>query len=134
MKKIFKVLSSVILLISVSNVFAKDVTCPSTEKIRSLGSEFVSAYNTSGFEWVLVSDSFAWKNQNWQTLFTVSLPGIYDPVNALVDGKSIFDKSPITTQPSAQVTDEKTECGYTPTGALYKVTVVTPANFGLKRK
>ena len=133
LKKLMTILSGAMLLVSFNNVVAANATCPTPDKIRALGSKFSYAYNVVDYNWILVSDTFSWKDAGWQTIFELSLPGVVDPAMAISMGQEYFNKSPLSTQPLSQTYGDKTECNYSPAKANYKVQAVTPVAYGIMK-
>lgn len=133
-KKFIKALSGLVLLASFSTGFAMNVTCPSAKTIRDIGNKISYAYNTQDDLWVLVTDSFEQEGVSWQTIYTTALPmSSNDPVYAVEMGQALFDRSPLLEQPASVSSNGRTECTYTTADVNYKITVVTPAKFGIKK-
>jgi hypothetical protein len=124
-KKIVKVLSGVMLLTAVGNVFAADVVCPAPEVIRSLGT-LVYAYTGGSDTWTLISQPFTYKGSDWSMKLVADLPGVKDPVEAVKRGQAFLNHSPLLPTAISNTSGSKTKCDYSKNGANYTVVAQNP--------
>lgn len=133
MKKYFLLLTMGLMSLGLNNAFASDDVCPTVTEMRNIGSNFKFAYLDSGTDWQLASDAYIINGVTWQTLYNVSFNQVTSPTDAVITGQDFFNVSPLRTFPSASEFGDEVLCSYEPEGAIYTVTAVNSAVYGLRK-
>lgn len=111
MKKSYRrKLLSVLLFLSMSNVFAASLTCPSAEEIKNV--KFIQAHNLVQDFWLLTSDAFNHGGVDWNVWTESELVDVKIEEDAIKRGQKHFNEIALITEPTPSENEGATVCVY----------------------